>query len=129
MKSTPRAASTATRSPGSFYDAESQTQKGLIATRRLINQDNVDMIVSGGNMSGIAIAMLGLTEKAGIPFISTEGAMAIVTPVAERQWMFKSTVDDEQVLERLADYSPRRGSRRSPSSATPAASVRAPRCR
>jgi len=92
-----------------FYDAESQTQKGLTATRRLLNQDKVDMIVGGGNMSGMAIAMLGLTEKASIPFISTEGAADIVTPVAERQWTFKSTADDEQVMERLADYYAKKG--------------------
>ena len=35
--------------------------------------------------------------------------MDIVTPVAERQWTFKSTVDDEQVLERLADYFAKKG--------------------
>lgn len=92
-----------------FYDAESQTQKGLTATRRLLDQDKVDMIVGGGNMSGMAIAMLGLTEKASVPFISTEGAMDIVTPVAERQWTFKSTADDEQVMERLADYYAKKG--------------------
>jgi branched-chain amino acid transport system substrate-binding protein len=92
-----------------FYDAESQTQKGLTATRRLLEQDKVDMIVGGGNMSGMAIAMLGLTEKAGLPFMSTEGAMDIVMPVAERQWTFKSTADDEQVMERLADYFAKKG--------------------
>ena len=92
-----------------FYDAESQTQKGLTATRRLLDQDKVDMIVGGGNMSGMAIAMLGLTEKAAIPFMSTEGAMDIVTPIAERQWTFKSTADDEQVMERLADYFVKKG--------------------
>jgi branched-chain amino acid transport system substrate-binding protein len=87
-----------------FYDAESQTQKGLSATRRLLTQDRVDIMVGGGNMSGMALAMLQLTEKAGMPFISTEGSMQIVTPVAERPWTFKSTVDDDQVIERLADY-------------------------
>ena len=92
-----------------FYDAESQTQKGLSATRRLLSQDKVDMIVGGGNMSGMAIAMLQLTEKAAIPFISTEGSMQIVTPVAERPWTFKSTVDDDQVMERLADYFAKKG--------------------
>ncbi len=92
-----------------FYDAESQTQKGLTATRRLIDQDKVDAIVGGGNMSGMAIAMLGLTEKAGLPFMSTEGAMDIVTPVAERPWTFKSTADDEQVMDRLADYFAKKG--------------------
>lgn len=92
-----------------FYDAESQTQKGLTATRRLIDQDKVDMIVGGGNMSGMAIAMLGLTEKASLPFMSTEGSADIVTPVGERKWTFKSTADDEQVMERLADYYAKKG--------------------
>jgi branched-chain amino acid transport system substrate-binding protein len=87
-----------------FYDAESQTQKAISATRRLISQDKVELIVSGGNMSGIALAMAPMAEAAGIPFISSEGALAIVTPVAERKWVFKSTVDDEDVLERIADY-------------------------
>lgn len=87
-----------------FYDAESQTQKAISATRRLISQDKVDFIVSGGNMSGIALAMAPLAESAKIPFISTEGALAIVTPVSDRHWVFKSTVDDEAVLERIADY-------------------------
>ena len=92
-----------------FYDAESQTQKGLSATRRLLTQDKVEMIVGGGNMSGMAIAMLQLTEKAAVPFISTEGSMQIVTPVAERPWTFKSTVDDDQAVERLADYFNKKG--------------------
>ena len=87
-----------------FYDAESQTQKAISATRRLISQDKVELIVSGGNMSGIALAMAPMAEAAGIPFISSEGALSIVTPVAERKWVFKSTVDDEDVLERIADY-------------------------
>lgn len=87
-----------------FYDAESQTAKGINATKRLLTQDRVDMIVGGGNMSGMALAMVPMAEKAGIPFISTEGSMQIVTPVEERKWIFKSTVDDDQVMERLADY-------------------------
>jgi branched-chain amino acid transport system substrate-binding protein len=87
-----------------FYDAESQTQKAITETRRLISQDQVQLILSGGNMSGIALAMAPMMEAAKIPFIASEGALAIVTPVAERHWVFKSTVDDEDVLERIADY-------------------------
>jgi branched-chain amino acid transport system substrate-binding protein len=87
-----------------FYDAESQTQKAISDTRRLISQDRVEVIVSGGNMSGIALAMAPITEAAKVPFVSSEGALSIVTPVAERHWVFKSTVDDEDVLERIADY-------------------------
>ncbi len=87
-----------------FYDAESQTTKGINATKRLLEQDKVDIVVGGGNNSGIALAMVPLIEAAKVPFISTEGAMGIVHPVAERQFSFKSTVDDDMVMERLADY-------------------------
>jgi branched-chain amino acid transport system substrate-binding protein len=95
-----------------FYDAESQTQKGLNALRRLMTQDNVDMVIGGGSMSGMALAMLQVTERAQLPFISTEGSMQIVNPVAERPWTFKATADDDQVFERLADYFAKRGIRK-----------------
>jgi branched-chain amino acid transport system substrate-binding protein len=87
-----------------FYDAESQAAKGVNATKRLIEQDKVDMIVGGGNMSGIALGMAPLTEKAEVPFIATEGALAIVSPVGERQYEFKTTLDDAQVIERAIDF-------------------------
>jgi branched-chain amino acid transport system substrate-binding protein len=92
-----------------FYDAESQAAKGVNATKRLIEQDKVDMIVGGGNMSGIALGMAPLTEKAEVPFISTEGALAIVAPVAERQYAFKTTLDDSQVIERAIDFWHKKG--------------------
>ncbi|MDQ2735332.1 MAG: ABC transporter substrate-binding protein, partial [Pseudomonadota bacterium] len=86
-----------------FYDVETQASKAVLATRRLIESDKVDMIVGGGNASGLAMAMVPLAEKAGVPFISTEGAMAIVNPVAERKWVFKATMDDDTVLDRALD--------------------------
>ena len=92
-----------------FYDAQSQTQQAIAETRRLLSNDGVDIIVGGGNMSGIALAMAPMTEAAKIPFISTEGASAIVNPVAERHWTFKSTVDDYLVLQRAADYFDKKG--------------------
>lgn len=92
-----------------FYDAETQSTKAVTATRRLIDQDKVDIIVGGGNASGLALAMVPLVEKAGVPFISTEGSMAIVNPIAERKWTFKSTIDDDQILERAADSFAKRG--------------------
>lgn len=86
-----------------FYDAETQASKAVLATRRLIESDKVDIIVGGGNASGLAMAMVPLVEKAGMPFLSTEGAMTIVNPVAERKWVFKATMDDDTVLDRAID--------------------------
>ena len=92
-----------------FYDAETQASKAVTSTRRLIEQDKVDIIVGGGNASGLALAMVPIVEKAQIPFLSTEGSMQIVNPVAERKWTFKSTLDDDKVLERAADSFAKRG--------------------
>src|ERR1700761_2554991 len=95
-----------------FYDSQSQTQQAIAETRRLLSHDCVDIIVGGGNMSGIALAMAPMTEAAKIPFISTEGASAIVNPVADHHWTFKSTVDDYLVLQRAADYFDKKGLRK-----------------
>ncbi len=92
-----------------FYDAQSETQRSIGFARRLLNNDKVDIIVGGGSMSGIALAMSPLAEAAKVPFISTEGAAGIVSPVSEHQWAFKSTVDDYLVLHRLADYFDKKG--------------------
>jgi branched-chain amino acid transport system substrate-binding protein len=92
-----------------FYDAETQPAKAVTATRRLIEEDKVDIIVGGGNASGLALAMVPLVEKAQMPFLSTEGSMQIVNPVAERKYTFKSTLDDDKVLQRAADSFEKRG--------------------
>ncbi len=92
-----------------FYDAASETQRAIGEARRLLSNDGVDIIVGGGSMSGIALAMAPMAEAAKVPFISTEGASAIVNPVADRRWIFKSTVDDYLVLQRAADYFGKKG--------------------
>lgn len=92
-----------------FYDAESQTAKAINATKRLLSQDKVDIIVGGGNMSGIAMAMVPMVQRAETPLISTEGSMQIVMPVAERKYVYKSTVDDDQVIDRVLDYFDKKG--------------------
>ena len=92
-----------------FYDAQSETQKAITDTRRLLTRDKIDFVVGGGSMSGIALAMAPMLEQAKIPFMATEGASAIVQPVADRSYIFKSTVDDNLVMERLADFFAKKG--------------------
>src|SRR5271156_6004376 len=59
-----------------FYDAQSQTQHAISEARRLLSNDGVDIIVGGGSMSGIALAIAPMAEAAQGPFVSTEGASA-----------------------------------------------------
>ncbi|MCW5770036.1 MAG: ABC transporter substrate-binding protein [Rhodospirillaceae bacterium] len=87
-----------------FYDAESHTAKAITATKRMLSQDKVEIVVGGGNMSGIALAMVPVIQDAKRPFIATEGAMSIVNPVASRPLAFKSTVDDDDAVSRALDY-------------------------
>ena len=95
-----------------FYDAQSQTQQAIAEARRLLSNDGVEIIVGGGNMSGIALAIAPMTEAAKVPFVSTEGAGATANPVADHRWTFKSTVDDYLVLQRAADYFDKKGLRK-----------------
>ncbi|MDR3530199.1 MAG: ABC transporter substrate-binding protein [Rhodopila sp.] len=95
-----------------FHDAQSETQRAINDTRKLLTSDRVDIIVGGGSMSGIALAMSAMCEQAKVPFISTEGAAGIVAPVAQHRWSFKSTVDDDLAMQRLADYFDKRGIQR-----------------
>ena len=92
-----------------FYDSESQTAKAISSARRLISLDNVDIIVGGGNMSGLALAISPMAEKAGMPFISVEGATQIVAPVADHKFGFKAMVDDDKVIARILDFLKKKG--------------------
>ena len=61
-------------------DDASDPTNGVKIAQKFVTQDKVDIIVGGGNMSGIAMAMVPMVDKAATPFISTEGSMQIVMP-------------------------------------------------
>jgi branched-chain amino acid transport system substrate-binding protein len=73
------------------YDVQHVAKKAVTAVKRLIDQDQVDVIV-GGSTSGQTMAVIRLIEKAGIPFISLAGAAVITDPV--KKWVFKTPHTD-----------------------------------
>ena len=73
------------------YDVQHVAKKAVTAVKRLIDQDQVDVIV-GGSTSGQTMAVVKLVEKAGIPFISLAGAAVIIDPV--KKWVFKTPHTD-----------------------------------
>jgi branched-chain amino acid transport system substrate-binding protein len=86
------------------YDSASEVTKAVMAAKRLIEQDKVDVICGDGNMSGLALAIVPIVEKAGVPFMCTAGATQIVKPVEERHWTFRSHVNDEDIIGKAIDY-------------------------
>jgi branched-chain amino acid transport system substrate-binding protein len=87
-----------------FYDAAGDTATAVEQTRRLLEQDEVDVIVGGGSSSGVALAMLPITQEAGVLFMATEGARQIVEPAEEHALTFKATFNDTVVLERTIEF-------------------------
>jgi len=81
----------------------------VLAAKRLIEQDTVNAIVGDGNRSDIGLALVPSVQRAEVPLMSVSGATALVEPVKDRAWVFKSTVNDVEVVARLLDFFKKRG--------------------
>ena len=92
-----------------IYDAASESSKAVLAVKRLIEQDKVDVIVGDGNRSDIGLAIVPTVQRAKVPLMSVSGATALVEPVADRRYVFKSTVNDVEVVARLLDFFRKKG--------------------
>ena len=80
------------------YDSAGDAEKARTFTKRLIEQDKVDVIV-GGSTTGETMAAVPLAEAAGIPFISLAGAVVIVEPV--KKWVFKTPHTDRMACDKI----------------------------
>jgi branched-chain amino acid transport system substrate-binding protein len=80
------------------YDSAGDAEKARTFTKRLIEQDKVDVIV-GGSTTGETMAVVPLVEAAGVPFISLAGAVVITEPV--KKWVFKTPHTDRMACERI----------------------------
>ena len=88
------------------YDDGGDPTKANSFTKRLIEEDKVDIII-GGSTTGATMAMVPLVEKAGIPFISLAGAVVIIEPV--KKWVFKTPHTDRMAAEKVFEDMKKRG--------------------
>ena len=80
------------------YDDAGDAEKARTFTKRLLEQDKVDVIV-GGSTTGTTMAAIPLAEQAGTPFLSLAGAVGIVEPV--KKWVFKTPHTDRMACEKI----------------------------
>ncbi len=80
------------------YDSAGDAEKARTFTKRLIEQDKVDVIV-GGSTTGETMAAVPLVEAAQVPFISLAGAVVIIEPV--KKWVFKTPHTDRMACEKI----------------------------
>ncbi|CAM3659229.1 ABC transporter substrate-binding protein [Castellaniella denitrificans] len=88
------------------YDDGSDANKANSFAKRLIYDDQVDVII-GGTTTGSTMSMDPLAEKAGVPFISLAGAVVIIDPV--KKWMFKTPHTDRMAAEKVFEDMKKRG--------------------
>ena len=88
------------------YDDGSDANKANGFTKRLIEDDKVDVLV-GGTTTGATMSSVPLAEKAGIPFISLAGAVVIIEPV--KKWVFKTPHTDRMAAEKVFEDMKKRG--------------------
>ncbi len=89
-----------------LYDSGTSAKQALTFVKRLIEQDEVDVIV-GGTTSGETMAVIREVEKAGVPFISLAGAGVIIDPV--KKWVFKTPHTDRLAVQKIFDDMKARG--------------------
>ena len=80
------------------YDTGGKAQDAVGYVKRLIKNDNVDLIV-GGTTSGDTLAVIPEVEKEGIPLVSLAGAVDIVEPV--KKWVFKVAHSDRMAAAKI----------------------------
>jgi branched-chain amino acid transport system substrate-binding protein len=80
------------------YDDGGDAEKARTFTKRLIEQDKVDIIV-GGSTTGTTMAAIPLVEQAQTPFVSLAGAVVIIEPV--KKWVFKTPHTDRMACEKI----------------------------
>ncbi|PKO32645.1 MAG: ABC transporter substrate-binding protein [Betaproteobacteria bacterium HGW-Betaproteobacteria-7] len=88
------------------YDDGSDAGKANGFTKRLIEDDKVDILI-GGTTTGATMSAVPLVERAGIPFISLAGAVVIVEPV--KKFVFKTPHTDRMAAEKVFEDMKKRG--------------------
>ncbi|WP_310610610.1 ABC transporter substrate-binding protein [Limnohabitans sp.] len=80
------------------YDDGSDANKANSFTKRLIEDDKIDILI-GGTTTGATMSMVPLVTKAEMPFISLAGAVVVVEPV--KKWVFKTPHTDRMAAEKV----------------------------
>lgn len=88
------------------YDDASSAEKANSFTKRLIQQDQVDLIL-GASSTGATMSMVPLVESAKVPTISFGGASVVVEPV--KPHIFKTPHSDRMAARKILEDMKQRG--------------------
>lgn len=94
-----------------IYDNTSDEAQSVQVTRRLIDDDKVVLII-GATRTATTQAIIGEVTRAQVPLISLAASAALVEPVADRKWIFKTPQSDALMIASILKTSQGRGYKR-----------------
>ena len=86
-----------------IYDDEGDATKAQNYATKLIEEENVVAVI-GPTISGTSLKIIDIATENKTPLISCAAAAAIVEPVDERKWIFKTAQSDKLAVGRLYKY-------------------------
>lgn len=94
-----------------IYDDASDPTKSVNSTRRLINEDNVHVVLCCSTTPS-SMAILETINSAGVLNISWASAAQVIEPADQRKWTFKTPTTDRIQINRTLDYMTKKGYRK-----------------
>lgn len=85
------------------YDNESNEARSLVVARRLIEEDRVTAIIGGGT-TPTTMPIVPVANESQTPLMAVGSANAIVEPVEERRWVFKTPPMSRDVATKVTGY-------------------------
>ena len=79
-----------------LLDDASDTSTTVKHARKLLVEDRIDVMV-GPSLTPNSLAIVDLMKESKTPMVSLGGSAAIVEPVAQREWVFKTPQSDQQM--------------------------------
>ena len=86
-----------------IHDTQGSGDTAIPLAKRLIDGEGVVAIV-GTTVSPVAMALLPVMTEAEVPLVSMASSSAIVKPVAERYWIFKTAQSNEHTAPAQVRY-------------------------
>lgn len=85
-----------------IYDDQSDATEAVKVAKKLLEEGVVAVV--GSSQSPTSMALVPIMEKAKVPLISVASSSAIVEPVEERHWIFKTPQSNDPVAEKQVEY-------------------------
>jgi len=91
-----------------IHDTEGVGDKAIPLAKKLIDDDKAVVIV-GGTVSAVSLALVPIVQEAKIPYISMASSSQIVEPVADHYWVFKTAQSNKHTAPWQVQYAKAKG--------------------